>query len=221
MKKGSDFIPLDTEKWDRREIFWYFSQMAPTGYSLTTTVDVSNMRKALREKRMKFFPAYLWLATKKLNEQKEFRTAVLDDKPGYYESLTPLYACFHPENHTFSLMWTEYDDHFPTFYEEYLRNQAKYGQNTGILARKGLTPPPNAYTVSCLPWVSFSHFAVHSYENKPYYFPSLEAGKWQEEGEKLLMPLSITCHHAATDGYHVSKFLEGFQEEADCFQDFL
>lgn len=46
-------------------------------------------------------------------------------------------------------------------------------------------------------------------------------GKWQAEGEKLLMPLSVTCHHAATDGYHVSRFLEGFQAEANCFGGFL
>lgn len=221
MKAGCDFTPLDPETWERREIFWYFSQMAPTGYSLTVPMDVGRMRRALREKGMKFFPAYLWLTTKKLNEQKEFRTAVTDGKPGYYESLTPLYASFHPEDHTFSLMWTEYDDCFRDFYDAYLVNQEKFGGNPGILAQKGLLPPPNAYTVSCLPWVSFSHFAVHSYENKPYYFPSLEAGKWQEEGEKLLMPLSVTCHHAATDGYHVSRFLEGFQAEANCFGDFL
>lgn len=25
---------------------------------------------------------------------------------------------------------------------------------------------------------------------------------------KELMPLSLTCHHATTDGWHVSRFLE-------------
>lgn len=221
MKKECRFLPLDSEKWERREIFWYFSQMAPTGYSLTTKVDVSSMRRALKEKKMKFYPAYLWLTTKLMNEQTEFRIAVQDGKLGYFETLTPLYAVFHEDDHTFSLMWTAYDDAFPLFYEACLENEKKYGKNHGILAQKGMTPPPNAYTVSCLPWVDFSHFAVHTYENKSYFFPSLEAGKWREEGETLLMPLSITCHHAATDGYHVHRFLQRFQEEADHFADYM
>lgn len=72
----------------------------------------------------------------------------------------------------------------------------------------GTLPPPNAYTVSCIPWVTFSHFAVHSYDNKPNYFPSVEAGKVYAKGERMLMPLSLTCHHATTDGYHVHRFLE-------------
>jgi chloramphenicol O-acetyltransferase type A len=82
-------------------------------------------------------------------------------------------------------------------------------------------PPLNAYTVSCVPWIPFEHFAVHSYESKPYYFPSVEAGKFQEENGRLMMPLSITCHHAATDGYHVGVFLEKLQQEADSFEKYI
>ena len=221
MKKGCTFVPLDQTKWYRRETFWYFSQMAPTGYSLTTEVDVSRMRRTLREKGMKFYPAYLWLATRTLNRQTEFRLAEKDGALGYYESLTPLYAVFHEDDHSFSLMWTEYDDDFRDFYAAFLENGTKYGENHGILAQKELLPPPNAYTVSCLPFVTFSHFAVHSYENKAYYFPSLEAGKWRQEGEKLLLPLSITCHHAATDGWHVHRFLEKLQNDMNAFDEAL
>lgn len=56
-------------------------------------------------------------------------------------------------------MWTEYDDDFSAFHAEYLRGQAECGDRRGILARAGETPPPNTYTVSCLPWVSFEHFS--------------------------------------------------------------
>ena len=74
--------------------------------------------------------------------------------------------------------------------------------------------------MSCVPWISFKHFAVHSYENKPYYFPSVEAGRfYEDEEDRMRMPLSITCHHAATDGYHVDRFLRELQEGMDRFGD--
>ena len=79
-------------------------------------------------------------------------------------------------------------------------------------------PPENACTVSCLPWVSFDHFAVHSYGTSPYYFPSIEAGRFIEEGGRTLLPLSITCHHAATDGWHVRQFLDELQALMDGFE---
>lgn len=136
-----------------------------------------------------------------------------DGQLGYYDSLTPLYASFHNDDKTFSLMWTPYEPDFAAFHARYLENQRRFGQNHGVLAQPQTPPPENAYTVSCLPWVEFSHFAVHSYENKPYYFPSVEAGRFFERDGRTLMPLSLTCHHATTDGWHVRVFFDALSRD--------
>ena len=216
-----NFTPIDLNTWNRGQMFYYFFKMAPTGYSLTVNVDVTKLKAVCKENGIKFFPAYLWLTTKNLNCQTEFKVAEKDGKLGFYDTLTPLYAAFHEDDKTISFMWTEYSDDFMTFYGRYLENQRLYGENHGVLCQPQTPPPPNAYTVSCLPWVSFSHFSVASFENKPYYFPSVEAGKYFTEGDRLMMPLSLTCHHAATDGYHVNRFLEDFCNDADNFEEFV
>jgi len=226
MKMKAQFKPLDINKWERGEVFYYFSKMAPTGYSITVDIDVTKWHSTVKESGCRFFPSYLWLVTKTLKEQKEFKIAVVDGQLGYYNTITPLYATFHDDTKTFSLMWTQFDDDFRAFHEAYVRNQTEHGANHGILSQKGMVPPPNAYTVSCLPWVSFKHFATHSYDNKPYYFPSLEAGrlftKTDDSGKpRLMMPLSITCHHAATDGWNVSRFLKRLQHDANGFEAFV
>ena len=118
-------------------------------------------------------------------------------------------------------MWTEYDDDFSVFYKAYMDNQQQYGGNHGVLSQPDRLPPPNAYTVSCVPWIHFQHFAVHSYDLKGYYFPSVEAGRYDDENGRLMMPLSITCHHAATDGWHVNRFLETLQREMDSFDKYI
>ena len=215
------FTPIDLAGWPRGQMFYYFSHMAPTGYSLTVSLNVTALRRTTRERGVKFFPAYVWLVTKNLNRQVEFKCAVQDGQLGYFDTLTPLYAAMHPDDHTISLMWTEYQEDFPAFYRQYLENQRRFGSQHGVLSQPQTPPPPNAYTVSCLPWVPFQHFAVHSYENKPYYFPSVEAGKFEERNGQLWMPLSLTCHHATTDGYHLSRFLEDLQRDMDGFAQYL
>lgn len=151
----------------------------------------------------------------------EFKVAEKDGQVGFYDTLTPLYTSFHEDDQAFSLMWTEYDESFPVFYQSYLDGQKRCADNHGVLARPGEVPPENAYTVSCVPCISFHNFAVHSYENKPFYFPSVEAGKFFQQQGRILMPLSITCHYAATDGYHVKCFLDTLQQDADRFREFL
>ena len=116
-------------------------------------------------------------------------------------------------------MWTPFDNDLNVFHKSYCENQKNYGGNMGVLSQPATPPPENAYTVSCIPWISFRHFAVHSHENKSYYFPSVEAGKiyisHEKAYEKELLPLSITCHHAVTDGYHVDRFLKDLEMEIE------
>lgn len=211
------FTPIDLQNWPRGQVFYYYSKMAPTGYSLTVTIDVTQMHTVLKSNNLKFFPAYLWLVTKTINKQIEFKVAEKDDELGYYDTLNPVYATFHDDNKTFSIMWTEFNENFSAFYQSYMHNQREYGENHGVLAQPQTPPPENSYVVSCLPWISFDHFAAHSYENKPYYFPSVEAGKFYSNKGRILMPLSITCHHATTDGYHVNCFLTELQREINSF----
>lgn len=215
------FTPIDLSVWPRGQIFHYFSKMAPTGYSITVSLDVTLLYKTVKQAGLKFFPAYIWLVTKNLNEQTEFKCAIKDGQLGYFETLVPLYAVMHPDDRTISLMWTDYSNSFKDFCHQYMENRRKFGGTHGILSQPQTPPPQNAYTVSCLPWISFEHFAVHSYENKEYYFPSIEAGKFEEKDGKLVMPLSITCHHATTDGYHIHLFTEQLQKDMNNFEKYL
>ena len=63
------FTPIDITTWPRGQMFYYFSKMAPTGYSLTVEVDVTELMQKLRMRNRKFFPTYLWLVTTCLNKQ--------------------------------------------------------------------------------------------------------------------------------------------------------
>lgn len=220
MKPQLTFTPLELNKWPRGEIFYYFSKMAPTGYSLTVEVDITHFKQVLKQRGYKFFAAYLWLVTKLLSQQQEFMIAQKGDTIGHYNYLTPLYAAFHDDDKTFSLMWTDWDDDFLRFHNAYLSDKQTYGSNKGVLSKKDALPPENAYTISCVPWISFSHFAVHS-QNASYYLPSVEAGRYFNRGDRLIMPLSLTCHHATTDGYHINLFLQSLQQELDSFERYL
>lgn len=61
MEKTPVFTPIDLQTWPHAEQFYYFSRMAPTGYSLTVKLDITDMKAALDAAGIKFYPAYLWL----------------------------------------------------------------------------------------------------------------------------------------------------------------
>lgn len=204
------FHPIDFDQWDRRQYFYYFTKMLPTGYSISVEVDITNTYQRIKKQNRKFFPAYIYLASKLITEQQEFRIAKLDGQLGYYEVLHPSHACFHQDDKTMSNMWTEYSPDFEEFYHKYMEDQEKYADNHGILAKPEM-PPHNSYMIGMLPWIEFTSYAPIPYANTEYYFPIIQAGRFSERDGKKFMPLSITVHHAVADGYHVGLFLDKFK----------
>ena len=64
-------------------------------------------------------------------------------------------------------------------------------------------------------------FLLRLLASAKHSFPSVEAGKFMEEGERGMMPLPPTGHHIAADGYHVKIFLESLQEDIRNFNSYL
>lgn len=174
----SNFQSIDMQTWPMAQAFHYYTQIAPTSYTVNVTMDVTILRKELKRRGYKFYPAY---------------------------------PQFHEDDKTTSLLWTEYHGDFEIFYSRYLDDTKLHGQSHGILSSKGL-PPANAYIISCIPWFTFNSFSLHNHGIKDYYVPSFEAGGFAETGNgQIAMPLSVTVHHAVTDGYHLKVFFEELQ----------
>ena len=214
MDYPAQFVPIDRETWPMAQSFYYYTQMAPTSYSVTVQLNITKMHDALRARGLKFFPVYLYLVTRAVGAVPQLRVAVQQGVLGHWSQLTPAYPQFHPDTETTSLLWTAWQPQFAAFYAAYLADTAAYGGDTGILTQKG-APPPNAFIVSCIPWVSFTSFSLHNHGLHDYYVPSVEAGRWQWQGEQLLLPLSVTVHHATTDGWHLHRFFDTLQQLAD------
>ena len=165
------FTPIDRNTWPMAQQFYYYTEMAPTTYTVTVTLDVTILRKTLKSKGIKFFPAYLYLVTKAIGKQQELRMSMQNGILGYWDHLTPAYPQFHEDDKTTSLLWTEYNDDFQLFYERYLEDTKKHGSSHGILTSKGV-PLSNAYVISCIPWFTFNSFSLHNHGMKDYFVPS-------------------------------------------------
>ena len=209
----SRFVPLDLQHWPRREIFHYFTKVtASVSYTATMRLDVSPMREALRRGGIRFFPSCLYLVTKAIADQPELRLALQEGTLGIWDYLCPQYPVFHPEDTTFTFLWTDYDEDFGIFYRRVLSDQREYGQDHGIFSKKGM-PPENSYLHASIPWLAFDAFSFHLSENGEYFAPIVETGKLVRESGREWLPVSLTVNHATADGWHVSRFFEQLQED--------
>ncbi|WP_196598981.1 CatA-like O-acetyltransferase [Pectinatus frisingensis] len=205
------FRAIDIKTWPRVQTYKYFTETVSTLiYSVNVTLDVTNLRTTLKKKKLKFFPAYLYLITKVLAGQKEFLMTIQNDTLGYFNVRTPFYPVLHEDDKTITFLWTEYDDSFKVFYKNYISDIKKYGNKHGIMSSKG-APPSDSYIIACTPRFSFNGLTMHLQNAKNYYAPIFEAGGFDGANGTIKMPLSITVNHAVIDGYHIKVFLEELQ----------
>ena len=56
------------------------------------------------------------------------------------------------------------------------------------------------------------------FKQKFLYTPVITWGKYIEKNGKITLPFSFNIHHAAADGYHLSRFFIELQELLNSFE---
>ena len=75
-KQGDHMKKIDTERWERRELYDFFSGMSQPFYSVTFQVDVTELYQYVKQKGLSFYYALVWLCTKAANRVENFRYTV-------------------------------------------------------------------------------------------------------------------------------------------------
>lgn len=93
------FQPINQEIWERREHYAYYTKTLPCGYSVTVRLDVTNLYEEVKRHGLKFYPAFIYCASKAVNEMKEFRMGKdAEGNPGIWDVVHPNYTIFHEDD---------------------------------------------------------------------------------------------------------------------------
>ncbi|CAJ1227807.1 chloramphenicol acetyltransferase CAT [Levilactobacillus zymae] len=207
---NTHFTPIEMATWPRREYFYYFTKLAPMGFTVTVTLDVTATLAWSRAHHVKFNAVYLYLVSRILTDHPEFRV-VRDPETEQlvtYDVVHPSYTVIHPD-HTISNLWTAYESDFTAFYQNYLADLDQYGAVPGPMPKAPQSP--NLFTIGSLPWLDFTSYTPLPFTPLTTYTPVFQAGKFTTHDEQITLPLSLTVHHAVSDGYQASALLNELQ----------
>lgn len=203
------FQAIDWESWPRREYFEHYYREVPCTYSMTVTLDVTEIKAA----GLKLYPTMLYCIATVVNRHEELRTCFAKGTLGVYDSMSPCYTVFHSDTETFSNLWTEYQEDYAAFCQAYEADLRAYGEIHRFEGKPGL--PENSFTVSMIPWRTFEGFHLHLPEGNQYLLPIFTIGKYQVREGRLLLPMAIQVHHGVCDGFHVCRLTDEVQELLD------
>lgn len=183
------FYLLDPEKWERQKHFEYYMQMIPCGYTVTVRLDVENLYQQVKKCGLKFYPVFIYCTGKVVNEKREFKMGVdQEGRPGYFDVMHPNFTIFHKDDHTFSDIWSYYDDDFQTCYQNIINDMETYKDVKGPKGKKGSR---QTFFVSpvCHGWISQA--TAHGCQPEDQiYFRSLHLeNMWKKRAEESCLLL--------------------------------
>ena len=213
------FNKIDMEKYERKVHYEYYKKIIKTKLNMSYNFDITSLIKTVNENNLRFYPVFIYIIMRAVNDVKEMRMAIdSEGNLGYYSFCSPSYTIFHNDDKTFSDIWTEYNEDFKTFYQEAVNDMEKYKNIKGVKAKAGR--PDNFTPLSCVPWISFSSCSYNSFEESHMLFPVIVFGKYFSEGEKTYIPFTVYISHCVADGYHISLFINKIQEICQNFSDY-
>jgi chloramphenicol O-acetyltransferase type A len=202
---------IDLGGWPRKEHYLFYQKFEYPYFSLCVDMDISAFLPQVKRAKISFTAAIMYLVARVANGIPEFRQRIRERNPIEHEVVHPS-ATVLSQNDLFAFCTVFYQDDFLAFTAA-AREEIERVKNEPSLDEK--IQDDSMLFMTSIPWVSFTGF-MHPLKLMPSdSVPRFAWGKYRQEGERIVMPLSVQGHHALMDGLHAGLFYEEFQRLLD------
>lgn len=200
---------IDMSKYVRKAHFNYFRSLQNSHVGVTVNVDVTKLVAFCKNKGYSFYLTFMHAAALAANGIAEFRQRICGDGIVEYDECGT--------SHTESVGDGTYC--YCTLYHnmpfaEYIRYAE--AERKACREKNSLDEDENVeglYFISTLPWLNYNAI-VQPTAGKDESNPRITWGRYQENhAGRLMMPVTVLCHHALVDGIHLSMFYKNLETE--------
>ena len=199
---------LDLEHYPRKAHFDYFRTMAFPYVGLTAPVDITGLLAAVQRRQLPLFLTLCYGVTRGANQIPELRQRIAGDRIVQYDWCRSSHTEALPDG-TYCYCTLRHDMPFAQYIEDARERQA------ACRAHGGLEEDGEAeglLFISTLPWLHYTAL-VQPTGGAQDSNPRITWGRAQADGSgRLMMPVSLLCHHALVDGAHLAAFYRQLDE---------
>lgn len=202
---------IDLEKWPRKDHYLFFSKFDYPYFSLAADMDLTAFLPMVKKESISFTAAMMYLIARCANGIPEFKQRVREGAPIEHDLVHPGGTILTHDD-LFAFCTVAYQPNFREFIQEAEAEIARVKVQPSLEEK---FPDDRMLYMSSIPWVSFTSFVHPVRLNPADSVPRFAWGKYRQEGERILLPLSVQGHHAVMDGLHAGKFYQEFQRLVD------
>lgn len=200
---------VDMETYARKSHFEYFDRLAYPYVGVTVNVDITELSRTVKGNNLPFFLTTCYCVSQAANKVPEFRQRIVEHQIVEYE--------YCRTSHTVALedgtyCFCDLNSNCP--FEEYV-DYAKQEQENAKKRRsihESWEEALEKIFISTLPWLSYTAL-INPTPVPADSNPRITWGKYFVQNDKVLLPVSVLCHHALVDGLHIAAFYDALNDQ--------
>jgi chloramphenicol O-acetyltransferase type A len=199
-----DYKYLDMKAYKRKGHYEYFNSLSYPYVGLTVNVDITDLLNKIKAERLPFFLTFCYCVSKAANDVPEFKQRTLDNKIIEFDNCKTSHTVAL-EDGTYCYCTLDSNMPFGDFIPYAVQEQESARQNKTIDEED--TDICDKIFISTLPWISYTSL-VQPVPIPADSNPRITWGRYFVQGARILMPVSVLCHHGLVDGMHIASFYE-------------
>lgn len=199
---------IDINTWLRKDHFNFFSTFEEPFFGVTVEVDCTKTYLQAKQAGVSFFLLYLHKSLLAANQIENFKYRIIDGEVWKYDEVNAS-STINRSNGTFGFGYMKFYNDFSQFKVGAMQEIERVGNTTGLVPSAS---GDNVIHYSALPWLNFtslSHARKYSHNDS---CPKISFGQVREVNGRKIMSISIHVNHALMDGFHVSQFVNAYQD---------
>ncbi len=204
---GYQYLDMDTYK--RKSHFTYFNSLAYPYVGVTVNVDITELLKRIKSEGWSFFFTVCYCVSEAANEVPEFRQRIIDDKIVEFDRCKTSHTV-GLEDGTYCYCTLDSNRPFAEYLPYALRQQESAKQKKSI--EENESDVYDKLFISTLPWLSYTAL-IQPVPVPADSNPRITWGKYFIQENRVLMPVSVLCHHGLVDGIHIAEFYKQLEEQ--------
>lgn len=194
---------IDMNTWPRREIFDFFSPISNPFYSVTFTLDVTNLYRCVKERELSFYYALVYLCTQAVNRVEAFLYTIEDGKVRIYDKRQPSFTDLEKGSELFRMVFVPCEGSL----DEFCR-AAKAKSESQHFFFDPTAETNDLIYFSCLPWMDVTGLTNERNLDPDDAIPRIAWGKYIDVDGRKQLHISLEINHRLIDGVHLGRFNE-------------
>lgn len=202
---------IDYEKWERKEVYEFFSGLSDPFYMVSFKIDVTVLHEYAKEHGLSFYKALIWACDEAINGVEAFMVSFNDGGLVMLERRDPSFTDLKKGSELFHIVTMEHHEDIRTFCKE--ADLISNEQDTFIDLSK---ETDGLIYYSCLPWLELSAMSnekdLSSEKSRNDSIPRISWGRFVEEKGRRKLTICMEVNHRFIDGIHIGMFAERLEK---------